>query len=252
VTEQGEDQFWTQADAGGLMVLDNADTRTKWLADALAAAATDGSREKRMLYTDSTIVRQRARAWVAVTSANPVFGSDSGLADRLLVVRLDRRIADTAESALSDELAANRDGALSWLCSVLSTALADRGAIPSGLNRRHPDFAAFAVRIGRAMGREAQVIAALQSAEGDKHLFCLENDDLGRLLLESIPGEKFTGTAAELLDRLGRHDSRLADFWTPRKVGKRLDAIWPHIEAQFVARKEKSHGNLTTYYLANG
>ena len=39
VEDNGERDFWPIMDAGGLVILDNADTRTKWLPDALAAAA---------------------------------------------------------------------------------------------------------------------------------------------------------------------------------------------------------------------
>ncbi len=91
ITKNGEDDFWTQQHAGGLVCFDNADTRTDWLPDALAAASTDGCREKRRLYTDAARMTQRARAWAIVTSANPTFAADAGLADRLLVIRLERR-----------------------------------------------------------------------------------------------------------------------------------------------------------------
>lgn len=71
-----------------------------------------------------------------------------------------------------------------------------RDPTPTGLNRRHPDFAAFAVRLGRALGREAEAIAALQHAEADKSAFCLENDSIGAALLaylraaKSLPGQR--------------------------------------------------------------
>lgn len=43
VTEDfGDDDFWVSADAGGFFTLDNCDTHIKWLADAVAGAATGG------------------------------------------------------------------------------------------------------------------------------------------------------------------------------------------------------------------
>jgi hypothetical protein len=244
-TEAGETDFWTSLDAGGLLVLDNADTRLRWLADALAAAATDGSREKRRLYSNSEIVQHRARAWVCVTSANPTFGADAGLADRLLVERLDRREADTAESALSDEIAAARDAGLSWIAHVLADALADEAPVPGNLNRRHPDFADLAVRIGRAIGREAQAVAALGAAEADKSVFNLECDEAGAALLALIEAEgSFTGTAAELVPKLPELNP---DYWTAKRLGKRLNRIWPHVASVFKATAEKGHGGVLTY-----
>ena len=233
--ERGEDDFWNSLNHSGLFCLDNADTKTRWLPDALAAASTDGCREKRQLYTDSGVVIQRANSWCAVTSANPSFGSDSGLADRLLVIRLHRREMATAESAITDEIAAVRDGALSWIAQTLSKALADTAPTPEGLNRRHPDFADMAVRIGRAMGEGDNVINALRWAETDKSLFNLEQSDVGQGLLAAITGgETFRGTAKDLLEVLRGSDDYFAkDYWTPRKLGKRLAGIWPHVKAVF-------------------
>lgn len=203
VEENGESDFWSGMDAGGLSVLDNCDTRTKWLADAVAAAATGGCREKRRLYTDSEIVRLRARSWLVLTSANPTFASDCGLADRLLVVRMARRNGATSDSVLSEEICANRDGALSWVAANLSKALGDAQPVPSDLNSRHPDFAAFGVRLGRAIGREAEIVDALRAAESDKATFCIENDVIGAALLLLFQRIRFfRGTSAELLQQL--------------------------------------------------
>jgi hypothetical protein len=171
--DNGENSFWASLDAGGLFTLDNCDTRNPWLADAVAAAATDGCSQRRRLYTDADRVTLRPRAWLCLTTANPTFASDAGLADRLLVARMNRRTDETSDSALWAEIAQHRDAALSFIAHTLATALADTAPVPAGLNQRHPDFAAFAVRIGRAIGRESEAVAALRSAELDKSAFCI-------------------------------------------------------------------------------
>jgi hypothetical protein len=43
----------------------------------------------------------------------------------MLIVRLNRRTGGTDEAKLSDEIATNRDGGLSWICRTLSVMLAD-------------------------------------------------------------------------------------------------------------------------------
>lgn len=235
IVKNGESDFWTAQDGGGLVCFDNADTRIDWLPDALAAAATGGSSEKRRLYTNSDRVTLRARAWTAITSASPSFASDAGLADRLLVVRLNRRTGQTAESALSAEIATARDAGLSWICQALSKALADKLPIPDGLNKRHPDFAALAVRIGRAIGREQAFVNALRSAEMDKSRFALENDTVGAMLLEIIT-VGFDGTAPELLQLFTEADPSLVGKLSPKRLGKRLQTLWPHIEGVFDAK----------------
>lgn len=241
--EDGEKDFWTSIDDGGLYCLDNADTKFKWLPDALAAAATNGRSEKRQLYTDSKIVRQKANAWVAVTSANPTFASDAGLADRLIVVRLNRR-DDTASSDLSRELLSYRDAGLSWVAETLSRTLADNAPVVGGLNKRHPDFAAFAVRLGRAMGREKEVIAALKHAETDKSLFNVENDIIGMAIIALIRDNGiFTGSANDLLTAFKGIDPSFNNFkWSSRGIAKHLSDMWPHLATVFKAEKKTTHG----------
>jgi hypothetical protein len=92
--------------------------KCRWLADAVAAAATDGCSQRRKLYTNSETVILRANAWLAVTSANPTFGNDAGLADRLLVIRMERRGDETSDAALTDEILANRDAGLSHIARL--------------------------------------------------------------------------------------------------------------------------------------
>ena len=197
VEESSEADFWPALDNGGLFCFDNADSRTRWLADALACAATGGSQRRRRLYTNSDLVTLRANAWPIVTTANPTFANDAGLADRLLLVRTHRAEGDTSDAALSDEITANRDAGLVHIAETIAAALKDRQPTPGGLNQRHPDFAAFAVRIGRALSREAETVAALQSAETDKTAFCLENDSIAAALMSYLRiAGSFTGTAA--------------------------------------------------------
>jgi hypothetical protein len=247
VEDSGEDDFWPMLDAGGLVVLDNADTRNKWLPDALAAAATDGCIQRRKLYTNAETVTMRARAWCVVTSANPTFASDAGLADRLLVVRMERSAGATSDAALSDEIAANRDAALSHIAQTIREALADAAPTPRGLNQRHPDFAAFAVKIGRALGRESAAIAALRTAEADKSAFCIENDSIGSPLKTYLDANgEFEGGAVQLLDRLRAIDPELNNI-SAKSLGKRIGKLWPHLESLFKAEVNPDRRGVNHY-----
>ncbi len=250
ITKNGEEDFWTQAHAGGMVCYDNADTRTDWLPDALAAASTDGTREKRRLYTDTARIVQRSRAWAIITSANPTFAADAGLADRLLVVRLDRRIDETAEATLSDEILTIRNAGMSWIADLLSVALADKTAVPGGMNKRHPDFAFLSVRLGRAMGREQDALNALKNAEADKSTFNLENDDVGMTIISLMENDgSFSGTAGELLAKLVAVDPSFEGKLSIKRLSKRLNRLWPHLVFMFSAKQEKHHGNLISYSL---
>lgn len=238
--ESAESDFWPSCDAGGIFILDNADTRCRWLPDAVANAATDGCSQKRKLYTNSETVILRARAWLCITTANPTFASDSGLADRLLPVRMARRDGEiTSDAQLTDKILKNRDAGLTHLCTILQIALADVRPVPAGLNKRHPDFADFAVRIGRALGRESEAIAALKAAEADKSAFCLENDNIACALLNYLHGVgTFQGTAAELLPHLVAVDNDLREWLSAKRLGKRLGALWPHLQSTLETAKQ--------------
>jgi hypothetical protein len=254
--ESGEDSFWASLDGGGLFTLDNADTRNKWLPDAVASAATDGSSQRRKLYTDAERVTLRPRAWLALTTANPTFASDSGLADRLLIVRMNRRTDETSDAELSAEIREHRNAGLSFIARTLATALADTERTPGKLNQRHPDFAAFAVKIGRAIGRESETVHALKSAEQDKSLFCLENDTVATALFSILAnGQTFTGTASELRSRLIEFDTDFATLaetgkFSVKRLGKRISALWPHLEKVLTtAKQEKDRNHFIIYTL---
>ncbi len=252
VEKEKESEFWPAIDQGGLVTFDNADTKVPWLADALASAATDGCSSRRRLYTNSEQVVLRPRAWIGITPANPTFANDPGLADRILVVRMNRRDGETGDAELSDEIAQARDAGLSYIVQTIGRGLADDSPAPPGLNTRHPDFAAFAVRLGRSIGRGSQAIEAIHAAEDDKSRFCLENDIVGSALLAFI-GEAltWTGTAAELKAKLTEIDGDLAD-WSPKRIGKRLSALWPHIASILNAQKELGgHSKVTVFRFSN-
>jgi Toprim-like len=245
IEERGESQFFVCLDQGGVFIPDNVDTRNRWLADAISNAATDGCSMQRRLYTNSETVILRARAWLVVTSANPSFANDAGLADRLIVVRMERRGDETGDAVLTEEILKHRDAGLSHIACTLQTALADSRPTPPGLNARHPDFASFAVKIGRALGREAETVTALQSAEQDKSAFCLENDGIAAALLAYLSSAgTFTGTAAELVPHLIAIDSELTERLSAKRLGKRLAALWPHLEKALpgATKSKDSHG----------
>jgi hypothetical protein len=155
----------------------------------------------------------------------------------------------TSDAALTDEILANRAAGLSHLAETLRAALADTEPTPTGLNQRHPDFSAFAVRIGRALNRETEMIAAMKTAEADKSLFCLENDPIGAALLAVLAtGETFHGTAAELREKIINTDPELADKLSARRLGKRLSALWAHLRKQLAtAEQETGRGRIVRY-----
>lgn len=244
--KNGDDDFWATLDGGGMVCFDNADTRIDWLPDAIEAAATNGVQEKRKLWTDSDLILLRARAWVSITSASPSFASSPALADRMLVVRMNARVGQTAESRLSEEIEASRNSALSWIAAVLHESLKVPDPGDTGLNKRHPDFASFAMRIAKAMDQEERTIEALKKAESDKAIFNVENDNIGKALLDLLEKGAWVGTAKELKDALYEIDSGMEKY-SANRIAARILKLWEHLEALTKAQRDTGHGGFVTY-----
>jgi len=210
VKENGELDFWVSLNDGGLCCFDNVDSRNKWFADAMQAASTDGRTEVRKMYTHE-MMQLVANASVMLTSNNPTFATDSGLSDRLIIVRLDKTRAHSSDKGLTDDFLARRGKTMTWIVRTLSAALADDKPIDANINMRHPDFADFGLRCGRACGMYEEACAALKAAEMDKSLFPIENDFVGKKILEKLSrnGGTFDGTATQLSELL------MADYDNP-------------------------------------
>ena len=138
---------------------------------------------------------------------------------------------------------------LSWIAQTLSRALADSDPVPTGLNSRHPDFAARAVRIGRAIGRGDAAIAALRAAENDKGLFNIENDAIGSALMDLLLMQPFDGDAATLLQDLRKIDPSIEPTYSTKQLSKRLTKLWPHLGSVFGATfTENGHDKKKVYH----
>lgn len=245
------DYFWPNVHAGGITILDNADTSCKWLPDALATAATGGVSNLRKLYTNGETVTLKPNGWVCLTSAVPTFASDAGLADRLIVVRMARAETPTEDGLLSEEIAKCRNGALTHVCRTLARALADTAPVPLRVNERHPDFGEFAVRIGRALDIEAEAIAALKNAEADKSRLCLESDTVAPAVLEYVRRHgSFEGDARTLLTNLRGSMLDVPEDLTPLGLGKRLNNLLPHLGKVLGVAKVKSVHKTSVYVLS--
>ena len=220
VKENGELDFWVSLNDGGLCCFDNVDSRNKWFADAMQAASTDGRTEVRKMYTHE-MMQLVANASVMLTSNNPTFATDSGLSDRLIIVRLDKTRAHSSDKGLTDDFLARRGLTMTWIARTLSAALADEGPIDANINMRHPDFADFGLRCGRACGMYEEACAALKAAEMDKSLFPIQNDFVGKKILEKLSGKggSFDGTATQLSELL------MADFDNPDESIKKSFSV---------------------------
>lgn len=177
-SDKGATEFWTSVAYGGISVIDNVDSKCKWLPDAVAGATTGAQKEQRRLYTDEELVFLRSRSAVVITSSNPLYATDAGLADRLINIEFSRPGGDGRKSddgKLSDEVAANRDGLMTFVAYALSRTLRIEETPPEGLNSRHPDWAEWCWKIGAALGFRDEAEKVLRDAEADKALVAIRS-----------------------------------------------------------------------------
>jgi len=95
------DSFTAAAAAKHILVLDNLDTFSRWLRDKLARIATGADDTLRELYTTNETRRISYRCWVGITTREPDTLQRDDLADRLLVLPVDRLDDDKRQSETS-------------------------------------------------------------------------------------------------------------------------------------------------------
>ena len=209
-TPDKADAFVAAAAASHLLVLDNLDTFTPWLRDKLARASTGGVDHYRRLYTSNEAGTVRYRVWLGFTARSPDTLRRDDLADRLLILPVDRipegRLR--AERSFLDQALATRGAFWGDLLAALNKVVAHirREGLPDASTLRLADWESFGRVVARVEGREPlwdAFVATLKRAQGD---FLLEDDLLAEGLGRWLEVEAFRGrevTARELHEELG-------------------------------------------------
>lgn len=264
IRANGENDFWTVVNKGGVVCFDNVDTKNVWFGDAMQLACTDGSTESRTLFTNDQTTTLRANAKMIMTSNNPMFASESGLADRLQIVRLDqfdgRNGKESGDSAITDAIAGHRDAALTWFVRTVSRALADKEPVEPNVNMRHPDFAAFSMRCARSLSDAAykKSILALKSAEFDKALLTVQNNSTTNYIYEALvsrftnpvtAGQEWDGTASDMMAAIVEihPDLEKSKYLSATSIGKAMGRYFDQLAVLFAMNPPRKYGSQTKY-----
>lgn len=230
--DKGREAFWVSLNSGVVEIFDNLDTKIKWVGDDFQRASTGGALKRRSLYKDDEETVLRSKANIIITSNNPIFSTegDGGMSDRIITVSLRPRTV-TDESGVDRDIVTNRNRYLTWIAQTLSKVLADTGEVSESVNKRHPDYGAFSIRIGRALGREDDVASALGAAELSKALLPLRNDTIMSAIIDVLelqdPKWSMRFTSGEMskviLSRFGDDvDERTKQTFGCRRVGRAI------------------------------
>lgn len=229
--DKGREAFWIAINNGKVEIFDNLDAKIKWVSNAFQNAATGGQMKRRQLYSDDGESIYDANASIILTSNNPLFSTegDGGMADRIITLNLASR-SWSAEDSIDADIAAHRDDYLTWMARTLAKALQDKEPVDASMNRRHPAYGEFSVRIGRAIGNEAGVVKALGAAEANKAILPLLNDPVAKGILEVLKSKswEWEGTAGELSELIvarqgDDEDEKTKSIYSSRRVGKALN-----------------------------
>lgn len=264
IRANGEQDFWTVLNKGGVVCFDNVDTKNAWFGDAMQLACTDGSTEARTLFTNDQTTTLKANAKMIMTSNNPMFAAESGLADRLQIVRLGqfdgKNGKESGDSAITVAIVEHRNAALTWFVKTVSRALADREDVEPNVNMRHPDFAAFAMRCARAISEQSyrQAILALKSAEFDKALLTVQNTPTTNYIYEALCArftnpetidKEWDGTASDMLSMIVEihPDLDRSKFISATSIGKALGKYFDQLAVLFDMKPPRKYGSQTKY-----
>jgi hypothetical protein len=237
-----------------LVVLDNVDAAPKWLDDRLATSATGGSVKRRELYTTNRLVEFVVKCYVAISARTPRFRRDD-VADRLLILHVDRIINFESLNILRENLTRNRDLVMSEVVKHLQEILRSLAQHGPGINVgsfRMADFAEFALRISKAYGIEKKMRAILKKISHEQSMFTLEADSIVELVVDLAsrrPGKEYD--AAELCEDLSRlADRKGMEFkytGNPRGLAQRLRNIETDLAA-YVVINTRDGGGRKRYY----
>ncbi len=162
------------------VAIDNADSRCKWLEDRLATAATGGTIEKRVLYTTNRVAKIPVRCFLAITSRTPHFKRDD-VADRLLIMKVDRFEDFKSEKSLVEELINSRDAIMTEVVHHIQEVL-QALKMQSGQDYtsafRMADFGDFAMKIAKMAGITSSMEQIFKKLTTEQSAFTLEGDQV--------------------------------------------------------------------------
>jgi hypothetical protein len=182
-----EDDFGVLLLRSPICVFDNLDAYIDWIPDAVCAYTTAGEWTKRKFFTDSEELTLKPHAFIAVASKNPASFRREDVADRCIIMRLERRERFVRFQALADEVEASRPQILGEYLHYVNKIVAEiRGgalAEQDDEGSRMADFASLARIVGRVLNWNSEDVEELLVAmAAEQSAFFNEEDPLTDLL----------------------------------------------------------------------
>lgn len=182
-----EDDFGVLLLRSPICVFDNLDAYIEWIPDAVCAYTTAGEWTKRKFFTDSEELTLKPHAFIAVASKNPASFRREDVADRCLIMRLDRRDRFTRFEALVEKVTEARPQIFGEYLYYVNRIVAEirAGALREQTDEgsRMADFASLARIVARVLEWEPEAVEDLLAAlQSEQAAFFNEEDPLVELL----------------------------------------------------------------------
>lgn len=179
-TPDKPDGFTAAAAATHVLVLDNLDDFRGWLRDKLARLSTGAVDEYRRLYTSNEVGRVRYRCWLAFTSRTPDTLRRDDLADRLLLLPVERIESDAlrAERDFLHQATQDRDKWWGDVLTILNTTVTAirRGELEGKSTLRMADWESLGRLIAKAENAGEEWTAFVEQLGKAQADFLLEGD----------------------------------------------------------------------------
>lgn len=178
-----EDDFGVLLLRSPIALFDNTDTYIDWVPDAVCAYTTAGVWNKRRLYTDDESMVIRPHAFIAIASKNPASFRREDVADRCVIMRLERRETFADFDGLKEQIKQERPrlfGEYMWHLNRIVAALRS-GEVTFAASETHrmADFAKLARVVGHVLDwPEGTVDELMLALQGERDAFINEEDPL--------------------------------------------------------------------------
>jgi hypothetical protein len=256
VSKNDEKDFGVKILRSPICLLDNMDNFVDWLQDTLAAFTTGEGWTRRKLFTDDQEVKVQPQGFIAITTRNPITFKRDDIADRCVILRLERREDNQALSLLFRRVFDERAvlfGEWLWYLNEIVKEIRAGTLTKHAQKSRHrlADFAALAHVIGKVIGASYDEVSEMLTAmQAERDVLVTEGDPLVDLLdrwLENTNNVGKAVTAAELhrdLSNIAKQFNR-SFYKSPATLAQKLRVHT--LQKQFDVRVVGQRGNAKLY-----
>lgn len=256
LSKNKEDDFGVLLLRSPIAVFDNTDSFIEWVPDAICAYTTAGQWKKRKLYANDEEHIIKPHAFIAIASKNPASFRREDVADRCIILRLERRRGFKRFEKIKAELLDQRAqlfGEYIWYVNRIVEELRVYGDEEAEEEvHRMADFAALGRVVGRVMGWAPEEVQEVMLAlQGERDAFINEEDPLVDIMHKWIAykpksGPQPIGRWVNVIELLAELESMAQAYsipfkYTARTLAQKIRS--PHIEREFVVNQRVEGGH---------